>query len=383
MSEETFRPQRKAISPEDAEKITSGQPLQGASASDMLKARMAEDTSGSSQTQQPVLHENDPPPEHFGKQKTFSNAPDKNAPTGEMPRELMEFLSKKGKQVPTGGGQPVEKNFLVNTDSDKLKELIQGIDNSHVIYHEVNLPSKGKFYNGNDGPTDGILHIRPMTGYEEQVLADPILIKQGKGMDRIFDQCIRENYSSANFLSVDRTYLFIYLRAISYSIIYTVEIKCPECDTKFSENINLNEIDTTYCPDNFSAENLSGTLPRTGYNFTYKLPSGDDELKIQAYRKNKLKNYENGVNPDDTILFRTSLLLNEVQGLTNKHELMILLKKLPIEDTNYLRNLVGEPPFGVETKIPLICPSCLAEFDMELPLEANFFFPKNKKMQKE
>jgi hypothetical protein len=54
------------------------------------------------------------------------------------------------------------------------------------------------------------------------------------------------------------------------------------------------------------------------------------------------------------------------------------MKKLPINDVSYLRNEINDPPFGVKTEIPMVCPSCTAEFDIDLPLEANFFFPKKK-----
>ena len=59
---------------------------------------------------------------------------------------------------------------------------------------------------------------------------------------------------------------------------------------------------------------------------------------FQDHADKMMKEFGDIDRPDDTLLFRTALLLNDVEGLTNKTELQVLLRKLPIEDVNYLRN---------------------------------------------
>lgn len=85
---------------------------------------------------------------------------------------------------------------------------------------------------------------------------------------------------------------------------------------------------------------------------------------------------------DDTLIYRTAQLVHDIDGITNKEELQVLLKNLPINDVAYIRNLINEPPFGVDTNVEIVCPSCLQDFQMELPLEANFFFPRRQKKAK-
>ena len=72
-------------------------------------------------------------------------------------------------------------------------------------------------------------------------------------------------------------------------------------------------------------------------------------------------------------------MISEIEGLTDKTEVQTLLKKLPIQDVAYLRTVVNEPPFGVDTKVSVNNPYTMSDFEMELPLEANFFFPRAKK----
>jgi hypothetical protein len=76
------------------------------------------------------------------------------------------------------------------------------------------------------------------------------------------------------------------------------------------------------------------------------------------------------------MLFRSSLLIDNIEGVTNKTQIQHLLERLPISDMTYIRELLNEPPFGVETKVGMICPHCAHEFETEMPMELGFFFPK-------
>jgi hypothetical protein len=131
------------------------------------------------------------------------------------------------------------------------------------------------------------------------------------------------------------------------------------------------------CPDNFRPP-LTGVMPKSGYRFSFRMSRGRDEQAIQDYRERHLKMFGD-TGADDTLLYRTALLIEEVEGLKDKQELVMLLKKLPIQDVSYVRNLISEPPFGVDTKVSIYSPYSMEEFDIELPLEANFFFPRQRK----
>ena len=262
--------------------------------------------------------------------------------------------------------------------SSRLKELLQQLKSSTSNYEEIQLPSKGKFYDGVNGPSNGILSIRQMTGEEEQILATPRFVRKGQAINMIFKRCVMENnFQPENLLTADRTYLLIYLRGISYSNHYDIEIKCPECGAKFSTDVDLASLYVEYCPDNYGPL-LEETLPTTNLVFHYRLSTGRDEQEITEYRDRRLKTYGDQA-ADDTLTHRTSMLLEDIDGITDKSELQILLKNLPINDVAFIRNCINEPPFGVDTNIEIVCPSCTAEFEMDLPLEANFFFPRKKK----
>lgn len=267
----------------------------------------------------------------------------------------------------------------------EFQQIINNLQSRTQNYEMVQLPSGGRFYNGSDGPTSGILHVRPMTGEEEQILGNTRLARKGATLDAIFKNCIQERFQTEHMLSADRTYLLIYLRGISYTPEYDVEMKCPSCRSKYNETIDLDSIQVDECPEGCSSENLTGTLPITNYQFTYRFPRGSDEPAVAAYKERQARGFGGGndVN-DDTSAYRLSLLVEEFHGISDKTQIMMILKNLPIGDVNYIKQLTEDIPFGVKTEIPLLCPYCSHEFEIDLPLEASFFFPPlKKKPQKE
>lgn len=309
---------------------------------------------------------------------------------GKVPPEFLAALNQQrgepASQQPKKGlsqmGQPAERagnTQSISSSSGHLKELLEGLRGSNTVYEEVELPSKGRFYNGEDGPANGVLSIRPMTGEEEQILATPRFVRKGQAINMIFKKCIKEDYRPEQLLTIDRTYLLIYLRGISYSPNYDVEMKCPECEKKFGTTLDLNSLFVEECPDNYGPT-LEDVLPTTKLPFSYRLSTGRDEQDLNEHRDRRIKAFGDAA-ADDTLTYRTAQLLNHIDGIESKTELQILLKNLPINDVSYIRNCSNDPPFGVDTNIEIICPSCLQDFQVDLPLDANFFFPRRKKVK--
>lgn len=342
MADEVYRPQREPINPNEISKEDNQATLN----------KMAAFREQIAQTEQAATEEG----------VKFS---------GNLPPQLQQMLSQKN--APQINRPPMSDGSFV----DKSGKLAEAISRINIVYTEITLPSLGKFYNGADGPTDGVLHIRPMTGQEEQIFGTPRLIKKNQGLDMILNQCIQEGnrYNVSNFLAIDRTFLLIYLRGISYSREYEVEIKCPACERRFNEVIDLDSLIVENCPEDLNAENLVCTLPDSGFKVHYKLLRGVDEVKIREHQERKNKEFS-ATGVDDTFSYQLSLAIVECAELTDPVELNVLLKRLKIVDTNYLRNVILKPAFGVDTKVDVMCSYCNENIEMELPFDASFFFPK-------
>lgn len=362
MADEIYRPQNASLSKEDFDALPENHPLR---------------KNTNTQSQQPnALRPED-----------VMNMP---GVSGRMPPQVAAALQKaqqagqeenpfnSSHSSPNINTGPVKPNIVIPRNASlELATLLETIKEQSFIYEEITLPSLGKFYNGEDGPKNGKLHIRPMTGEEEQILATPRFIKKGQAIDMIFQRCIQEPIKTQELLSIDRTFLLIYLRGISYGPDYDVEIKCPDCSTKFATVIDLNNIPVENPPDNLNGD-LRGKLPKTGFTFTYRMSVGKDENEIQEHRERRVKKYGDQA-ADDTITFRMAQLVESIENVKDKNEILTLIKNLPMQDISYLRGIVTDPDWGLDTKIPLGCPSCLAEFEIDLPLDTNFFFPRRKK----
>lgn len=203
--------------------------------------------------------------------------------------------------------------------------------------------------------------------------------EKGQAVNMIFRNCLQEQIDPEELLTVDRTFLLIYLRGISYTPDYEVQIKCPECEAKFPHNINLDRLHLEYCPDDFDQSQLETILPATGFKLRYRMSLGRDEAAIANHRDRRLKQFgENAA--DDTLLYRASLLIEDIETV-NGHRvvgqaiILGILEQLPIKDVAHIRNLMSEPPFGVDTRVDVLCHACSHEFEITLPMEAGFFFP--------
>lgn len=366
MSEEIFRPQRPNAN-------------NGLNPSNNNSANLQREQSIELPENHPLRQQTPQQTQQPAYQSEFANLPN-GVITGNIPPQFRSQIS-----GDTSGFMPLPKTqmdvstaMVMMNGNPELNAILTALKQNSINYEEVLLPSKGKFYDGSDGPTNGIIHIRPMTGEEEQILSTPRFVKKGNAINMIFSKCIQENIKPENLLSQDRTFLLIYLRGISYGTDYEIQVKCPETDKQFSTSIDLDSLEIIRCPDSFGPNQLTGVLPKSNYKFTYRLARGKDELELQQYRESKIK-ASGDIAVDDTPTYRIALLLNSIEGIVDKEELKVLLRNLPIQDVNYIRNIINDPPFGMQTSLSVLSPYSGEDFEIELPLDSNFFFPKSKK----
>ena len=309
----------------------------------------------------------------------FNNLPP-GVVTGHVPPQFRQQMTGDANPNYSQAKVPLDINtaMAMMNGNPELNAILNTLKQHSTHYEEVLLPSKGRFYDGTDGPINGIINIRPMTGEEEQILATQRFIKKGIAINMIYSKCILENIRPENLLSQDRTFILIYLRGISYGTDYEVQVKCPETDRQFNATIDLDTLEVIRCPDNFGPDSLSGVLPKSGFKFNYRLSRGKDETDLQNYRESKIKAFGETTS-DDTLTYRIAQLIKSIENIVNKEELKVLIRSLPIQDVNYIRNMINNPPFGMETNVSILSPYSNQDFEIDLPLDSGFFFPRNKK----
>src|ERR1700753_1992564 len=195
--DKVFRPRKATLPAETA----SDSPYAGVEAG---RAAASEDDREGFDTNPAVKISGNVPPEFL---KAMSQQ--RNAAREEAGEEVSQLKTGFGKMKGSEPAQEQRVRFsnddntqIKSSQSKALKSLIEGLK-PKAIFDPIKLPSGGRFYDGNDGPIDGIVSIRAMTGEEEQILATPKFVRKGVAVNMIFQRCIEEDYKAENLLTVD------------------------------------------------------------------------------------------------------------------------------------------------------------------------------------
>ena len=252
-----------------------------------------------------------------------------------------------------------------------------------VPTEHVELPSAGRYY-----PTDHPLHqaetveIKYMTAKEEDILTSPSLLKKGLTIERLLRNIILDKtINPQNLLSGDRNAIIIAARSTGYGESYNAKITCPSCYTSSEWEVDLNELVVTPggvgCAEGYDVtENEDATfnirLPKTGVVVTTRLFTGKEERSLssalQKRKKHKLE--ENNL----TQQLRT--LIVAVNGSNNIADIENFINFVPAYDSRYLRTAYGKLMPNVDMTHDFECTNCSFEGQLEVPLTAEFFWPK-------
>jgi len=292
MADDVFRQNRKKVTAEEVgdEQTTGSGPLESVRSVQEAVAKETGKDMAKPFEQAPFAISGNVPPEFRSALQQKINA-SQQTPDDSQDDGFDSFESPPERKKPQQSKQGADAKIRVQ-GSDALEGLLSQLADKHS-WEEFEFPSKGKFYNN----IPAVVHVRAMTGEEEQILATPRWVRKGKAIDMIFRRCIKEPINTEELLSSDRTHLLIYLRGISYTPEYDVEIKCPNCSIKFAHVVDLNELEVESCPDDFGGESLTGVLPVSKFRYRYRLASGQDEQEISSYRE---KEYNNGAIKEKT-----------------------------------------------------------------------------------
>lgn len=247
----------------------------------------------------------------------------------------------------------------------------------------VELPSGGRHYP--DGhPLSGVdtVEIRYMTAKDEDILTSKTLLNKGVALDRFLNDILIDKSIEINSLLVgDKNAILLASRITGYGSLYETKVQCPSCGSASDYTFNLNfcSIDDSFevseLEDNVKSVGtgvFSTTLPTTGLEVKFKLLSGyDQELLTSRIKTSKdIQKHESTV----TSLFKTIIV--SINDSTDSHAMWDFIDKMPARDSKYLRNLYESVSPDIDMKQTFVCEHCGAESRLEVPLSAEFFWPK-------
>ena len=252
-----------------------------------------------------------------------------------------------------------------------------------VPTEHVELPSQGLYYDENH-PLHGqtTLEIKYMTAKEEDILTSPTLLKKGLTIDRLLRSIILDkNIDPQTLLTGDRNALIVASRTTGYGSDYSAKTTCPNCYTVAEWNVDLNDLavfpggiankegyDITQNEDN----TFSVTLPKSKVVVGLRLLTGKDETALansqQKRKKRKLS--------ENTLTEQLKNMIVSVNGSNKYTDIESFVDFVPAFDSKYLRKAYAQIMPNIDMKHDFECTNCDYEGEVEVPLTAEFFWPK-------
>lgn len=244
----------------------------------------------------------------------------------------------------------IDQNPAVKSaKEDIINEILKELPSNAAI--EVELPSENRAYVLEDPNLP--ITLRPMTFEDEKNLISAK--KDQDPMNLILQKCV-SNIKISDLLHIDKLYLIMKLREISYGDDYSVLLICPKCKAENPSIIRLSELNVNPVPDDFSDP------------VTVELPKIKKKIKIRYPRVRD----EKYMSTSELMLDNIWRFVEEIDGHTDKSIIAPVVNRLPLVDIKtILKHLTLE--YGVDTNVKLQCGSCKEVSVLDLPINVNFF----------
>jgi len=231
-----------------------------------------------------------------------------------------------------------------------IEELLKSAPPSTAV--EVELPSECRVYKLED--QDAPVTIRPMTFEDEKSLVSAAKSNQDP-VNLILQKCV-SNVKVQDLLPMDKLYLILKLREISYGDEYKTLLICSHCKSENPSTIKLSELNVNPVPDDF-CDPIEVDLPDIKKKAKIRLPRVRDEKVLED---------------SGAVLEQLWRFVQELGGHTDKSIIAGVVNRLPIRDVRTIINAI-KSDYGVETKIKFVCKDCGGVSIVDLPIDRNFF----------
>ena len=246
----------------------------------------------------------------------------------------------------------------------------------------VELPSKGLLYPSGH-PLRGVetIEMRYMPAKEEDLLTSQALLKKGIALDRVLENLIVDKTISLNsMLSGDKSALVIGARITGYGADYEFEQACPRCGEINEVSYDLTEFRAIPFEENMAAANLTPTengtfevvLPMSKAPVEIRFLTGADEKK--SHKERQRKNTKKLGETSTTSFLRQIIVA--IDGNSDAVVIAQFVNQMPARDSRFLRSLYNDVNPRVDFSEIFTCSSCNYQADMEVPLNATFFWPQ-------
>jgi len=242
----------------------------------------------------------------------------------------------------------------------------------------VELPSGGKYY-PEGHPLRGVdtIEIKHMTAKEEDILTSRSLLKKGVAIDRLLQSVLVDKRINPDDLLIgDKNALLVATRIVGYGADYETNITCPACATTMKNSFNLAKLE-------ISEPKLGDGISKKGNNFLIKLPKTEVEVEVRLLCGRDEKFLAEATNmkrknnlPDSALTDQIRMFVVAVNGHTDKQSINNFIESVPAIDSRHLRRSYEKVVPNIDMTQNFVCNNCSYDAAMEVPLSADFFWPK-------
>ena len=230
-----------------------------------------------------------------------------------------------------------------------------------------------KFKLPSNGTLEGVpaeVTLRNMTTAEEKML----LGSAEDVFDQIIKKCVVEpaDFDIDKIPMMDKNFLYVMLRSVSYGPDYKFEYICPECGRRSVAEISLDDLEVTYLPKDFKEIFDVITLPVCGDKISLKLPRNSDFTKVRNRVRQFQAKFPDAVG-DEGWVFGMMAFIAEINGKEVDSSLHDYVNDLHVKDVGYLRHRINKLEGGIERNYTVHCPKCNSDVEVPIPMGANFF----------
>ena len=249
----------------------------------------------------------------------------------------------------------------------------------------VSLPSGGKYYpKGHPLHGEDTVEIKQMTTKQEDILTSRALLKKGVAIDRFVQSILVQNGVSPDDLLVgDKNAILVAARISGYGADYKTQVQCPVCQERSVFEFDLEQYQTEEAlePTELDGVQITGamdapfiiSLPKSGWQVGCAMLKGSDEKKLQKSLEQKKKA---GLQ-ETPLTDQLRAMIHSVEGHTDPSLVNEAIANMPAKDSKHLRDTYKLLVPNVDMTQEFRCVHCAYEGDMEVPLTADFFWPKS------
>jgi hypothetical protein len=216
------------------------------------------------------------------------------------------------------------------------------------------------------------------------ILGDARAMRSGKAAEAILRACWVETLELGPYafertaidwgrvLAADRVFALLMIRVATYGETEELDVRCPQCGSKFVWDLPLLELPVRPIPEESRAAIAAGrnrfeARLSDGRRVFFKLMDGRDQLRALETIQTQ---------GEDLVVAAMKSRVLEVEGLEKK-ETERFIADLSMGEVELLLEAMDAFDGGVETAFDVYCPTCGAEWEIDLPLDLQrMFVPK-------